>query len=108
MLSGDDKEEIKLTRIDWDSLNNKIDDGNVALYKTISDMSEKLDKIFTKLFGDPSCGEDGMYEEHKKMWDAYKEGKWWRNRTTAIISTAGGVLGVLGMIISLILNARRL
>lgn len=97
MPKGDDKEVVQITRIEWNEFCDKLDKLSVS-----------IDKIYVKLFGDPTLGEDGMYEEHKKMWEFYKENKWWKNKTTAVLSTLGGVLGIISVVISIILNAGKL
>lgn len=90
MPRGDDEEIVGITRTEWNSLVDKIDD------------------MWGKLCGDSDKDEDGMFKEHNEMFRWYLEQKWWNKKTVSLISSIGGVLGTIGMVISIILNGRKL
>jgi len=98
MPIGDDQNAIQLSRKEWDCLN-----------QTMEEMNAKLDKVLIKLYGDPEIDNDeGMYGEHKKMWDWYNENKVWKNKTKSMIDTIIGVIAFIGSVIAIILSSRQL
>lgn len=90
MPKGDDQEIVQITRKEWNEL--------TTLIREIHD----------KLCGNENLGQDGMIDEHDRMYRWYLEQKLWSKKTVSIISVLGGILGIAGMIISIILNSRNL
>jgi len=98
MPKGDEKEVVQITRVEWNQFCNKLDN-----------MSDMIDKIYVKLFGDPDIkGDGGLYERDKVMWEAYNENKFWKSKQVAIGNTIGWILSAVGAVIAIILSSRQL
>lgn len=89
-MSSSDHEKIQLTRGDWNEL--------VGMVKQLVDV----------ICGNDKMNERGMKREHDEMYEWFREQKWWKGKTASMISMIGGLLGILGMLISLILNSKQL
>jgi hypothetical protein len=89
-MSSSDNEKIQLTRGDWEEL--------VGMVKQLVDV----------ICGNDRMNEKGLKKEHDEVYEWYQEQKWWNKKTVSVISMLGGLLGILGMLISIILNFRQL
>jgi hypothetical protein len=89
-MNSSDNEKIQLTRGDWNEL--------VGMVKQLVDV----------ICGNERMNEKGMKKEHDEIYEWYQEQKWWNKKTVSVISMLGGLLGILGMLVSLILNFKQL
>lgn len=90
MPKGDDQEIVKITRKEWNELTTMIKD------------------IHDKLCGNEKMGEEGLIDEHDRMYKWFLEQKWWNKKSASIVSTIMSVLAFVGTIVALILNIKKL